>query len=131
MEEKNKKYWQDKDIEVALGNLLRWGVILSSVVVLVGGIIYLFNQGNTSPDYRTFHGLEQPYHSLSNVFAGIKDWKGEPIVQLGVILLIATPVARIVFSIIGFIREKDYLYILIALIVLGIIITSMILGIKG
>jgi uncharacterized membrane protein len=126
-----KKYWQDKDIEVAMGNLLRWGVILSSIVVLIGGIIYLIHLGGTSPDYKTFHGLLQPYHSLPEIFDGVKKLKGEAIVQLGVLLLIATPVARIIFSIIGFIREKDFLYIFIALIVLGIIITSMALGIKG
>ncbi|HVT85953.1 MAG TPA: DUF1634 domain-containing protein [Chitinophagaceae bacterium] len=126
-----KKYWQDKDIEVALGNLLRWGVILSSIVVLIGGIIYLVHHGKTLPDYKTFLGLLQPYHSLSSVFSGVKELKGEAIIQLGVILLIATPVARIIFSIIGFIREKDILYIFIALIVLGIIITSMALGLKG
>lgn len=126
-----KKYWQDKDIEIALGNLLRWGVILSSVVVLIGGIIYLSHHGGTLPDYKTFLGLLQPYHSLSTIFSGVKELKGEAIVQLGVILLIATPVARIVFSIIGFIREKDILYIFIALIVLGIIIASLALGVKG
>jgi uncharacterized membrane protein len=126
-----KNYWQDKDIEVALGNLLRWGVILSSVVVLFGGVIYLIHHGGALPDYKTFHGLLQPYHTLSDILSGVKEIKGEAIIQLGVILLIATPIARIVFSIIGFIREKDILYIFIALIVLGIIITSMALGLKG
>jgi uncharacterized membrane protein len=126
-----KKYWQDKDVEVVLGNLLRWGVIISSFVVLIGGIIYIVRHGEASPDYKTFHGLLQPYHNLSNIFNGINDLKGQAIIQLGVILLIATPIARVVFSIIGFIRERDFLYIFIALIVLGIIITSMALGIKG
>lgn len=126
-----KKDWQDKDIELALGNLLRWGVVLSSAVVLTGGIIYLVRHGGTFPDYKTFHGLLQPYHNLRNIFSGVAELKGQAIIQLGVVLLIATPVARIIFSIIGFIREKDLLYIFIALIVLGIIIISTVLGIKG
>ncbi|MBS1919087.1 MAG: DUF1634 domain-containing protein [Bacteroidetes bacterium] len=126
-----KNYWQDKDIEVTLGNLLRWGVMLSSIIVLIGGIIYLAHYGGTRPDYKTFHGLLEPYHSLATIFSGVKKLKGEAIIQLGVVILIATPVARIIFSIFGFIREKDILYIFIALIVLGIIVTSMSLGLKG
>lgn len=125
------KDWQDKDIEIILGNILRWGVILSSVIVLIGGIIYLSHHGGSSPDYETFRGLLMPYHNLSNICDGILRLEGEAIVQLGVILLIATPIARIVFSIVGFIGEKDVLYIFIALLVLCIITASMLLGLKG
>lgn len=130
MKEK-KKYWQDKDIEMTLGNLLRWGVILSSVIVLTGGIIYLLGNGNGIPDYHTFHGLNMPYHNLPGVLNGALKGNGQAIIQLGVAFLIATPVARIIFSIIGFARERDRLYILIAFIVLGIIVCSMLLGVKG
>lgn len=126
-----KKHWQDKDVEAALGNLLRWGVILSSVIVLIGGIIYLWRNGTSIPDYHSFHGLLLPFHSLTDVIKGIANGKGQAIIQLGVVLLIATPIARIAFSIVGFIKEKDRLYILIASIVLAIIITSLLLGIKG
>lgn len=126
-----KKNWQDKDIELVLGNLLRWGVIISSVVVLIGGIIYLAHHGSVVPDYKSFQGLLLPYHNLSNIFTGVMNLKGEAIIQLGVVLLIATPVARIIFSIIGFAREKDFLYIFISVIVLGIIISSIALGVKG
>jgi uncharacterized membrane protein len=94
-------------------------------------VLYLVRHGNTQPDYHTFHGILEPFHSLPEILTGISQGKGQAVIQAGVILLIATPVARIVFSIIGFIKEKDKLYIVIALIVLGIIITSMSLGIKG
>ncbi|MCZ2459496.1 MAG: DUF1634 domain-containing protein [Chitinophagales bacterium] len=123
--------WKDKNIEVALGNLLRWGVILSSIVVIAGGIIYLFHHGSTSPDYTTFHGLLLPFHSMSEVWNGVMELRGEAIIQLGVILLIATPIARVAFSVVGFIWEKDLLYIFLTLLVLGIILTSMFLGVKG
>lgn len=126
-----KKYWQDRDVEIVLGNLLRWGVIISSVVVLTGGIIFLLSNGNSIPDYHSFLGLVMPFHSLSAVLKGIAEGNGQAIIQAGIILLIATPIARILFSIIGFIRERDWLYILIASIVLAIIMTSMLLGIKA
>lgn len=130
MEEK-KKYWQDKDIEAALGNLLRWGVIFSSVIVLTGGIIYLWQNGTARPDYHSFHGLLMPFHNLPEVIKEASTGNGLAIIQSGVVLLIATPVARVIFSIIGFAKERDWLYIFIAFIVLAIILTSMLLGIKG
>lgn len=128
---KEKKYWQDKDVELALGKLLRWGVVLSSIVVLTGGIIYLSRNAGSLPHYHSFRGLLLPFHDLSDIFKGIAEGNGRAIIQSGIILLIATPVARVLFSIIGFIKEQDWLYVLIASIVLAIIITSMLLGIKA
>jgi uncharacterized membrane protein len=128
---KEKKYWDDEKIEMILSNLLRWGVIVSSVVVLTGGIVYLLNNGNKVPQYHTFQGLLKPFHNLREVVNGTLKGKGQAIIQLGVAMLIATPVARIVFSIVGFAKEKDWLYIFISFIVLGIIVTSVVLGIKA
>jgi len=41
------------------------------------------------------------------------------------LLLIATPVARVLFSLIGFIFEKDWIYIIITFIVLIILFASL------
>lgn len=126
-----KKTWQDKDIEAALGNLLRWGVIFSSIIVFTGGILYLWRHGSMQPDYHNFHGAQEPFHSTAEVIAGLLGGKGQAIIQTGVIFLIATPIMRIVFAIFGFAKEKDKLYIFIALLVLAIIMTSLALGVKG
>ncbi len=123
--------WQEKDIETMLGNVLRFGVILASAVILIGGIMYLTHHNSNTPNYTTFHGLQQPFHSLSAIIDGLKILQGEAIIQFGVLLLIATPIARIVFSIVGFLREKDMLYVFISLIVLAIIFASATLGIRG
>jgi uncharacterized membrane protein len=125
------KEFSDKDIEIILGNLLRWGVIFSSIIIFTGGIIYLLRHGNSEPDYKSFQGLLHPFHNLAEVVEGAAAMKGQAIIQAGIICLIATPVARIIFSIFGFLREKDRLYIVISLIVLCIILSSMIFGIKG
>jgi uncharacterized membrane protein len=44
---------------------------------------------------------------------------------LGLLLLIATPVARVAFSVIGFALEKDWMYVVITLIVLALLIYSL------
>ena len=127
----NKNDWGDKRLEIVLGNLLRWGVIISSVTVLAGGVVYLVKNGGNAPHYHTFRGLVNPFHSLGQVIHGTLQGDGQAIIQLGVVLLIATPVARIIFSIIGFAKEKDRLYIAIASIVLAIILTGVLSGIKA
>jgi uncharacterized membrane protein len=124
-------FLQDKDIEVFIGNLLRAGVIISSSIIIIGGIIYLFGQGGHLPDYQDFRGLSSSFHSLPEVLQGVLKGNGGSIIQLGVLVLIATPIARIVFSIFGFLQEKDRLYIFITLIVLVIIVSSMLFGLKG
>lgn len=126
-----KKFWQDTDIENIIGNLLRIGVIISSFTIIIGGIIFLWHHGKDSPDYNAFHGLTHSLDSFSGVLSGVLKGRGQDIIQLGVLLLIATPVARIMFSIFGFIEEKDRLYIVITIIVLLIIISSMLFGFKG
>lgn len=126
-----KKILQDQDLEVIIGNLLRLGVIISSLVILTGGVIFLFNHGLTKPDYHTFRGLTGSLHSISSVVKGASKGTGENIIEFGVLLLIATPVARILFSILGFIAEKDRLYIVLTLIVLFIITSSVLLGLKA
>jgi uncharacterized membrane protein len=48
------------------------------------------------------------------------------LIQLGLLLLIATPVARVAVAIVGFALERDRLYTVISLIVLLILLASLI-----
>jgi uncharacterized membrane protein len=50
---------------------------------------------------------------------------GRGMIQLGVLLLIATPVARVAFSVVGFIRERDWLCSAIATAVLILLMTAL------
>lgn len=75
--------------------------------------------------------MSSSFYSLALVWKGIKGGSGAHIIQLGVLVLLATPIARILFSIFGFIEEKDRLYIVITLIVLLIITGSIFFGIKA
>lgn len=126
-----RKKFADQDIEIIVGNLLRAGVIISSAIIVIGAIIYLWQSGHQHPNYHKFEGMNNTFYSLSYVINGVSKLSGEHIIQLGVLVLIATPVARIVFSIIGFIKENDNLYIIITFLVLFIILGSIFLGIKA
>jgi uncharacterized membrane protein len=122
---------KDRDIQLFIGSLLRWGVLLSMAVVIFGGLVYLYRHGQSVIDYTTFKGQPDLTSNFKAIIEGVITFKGKAIIQLGILLLIATPITRVVYSAIGFIAEKDYLYLSIALIVLAIIATSILGGFGG
>jgi uncharacterized membrane protein len=117
--------WSDQRIEAIIGDLLRAGVIFSGVIVLIGGMVYLIHQGNTVPHYGVFHGEPSDLRSLSGIVADALARHGRGIIQLGLLFLIATPVARVVFSIFAFAVQRDWLYVVLTMIVLGVLMFSL------
>lgn len=130
----SKEYWEARDVELYIGKLLRYGVMISCAITLFGGIIYLFQQNGAMPDYKptasndTFTGVAVYLRELSTILPRALSLDGAAIIQVGVLVLIATPVLRVAFSAIAFLIEKDYMYVVITLIVLAIIIANMLLG---
>ena len=114
----------DYDIESVMGKLLITGVIISGTLILAGGIFYIIQEGLSIPHFKTFRGVPSNLRSVKQIFTGFVHLESLSIIQMGLLLLIATPIARVVFSVIGFLFEKDYLYVLISLIVLAIIAYS-------
>jgi len=125
MKQTGKHYLADKDIQVILGTLLRVGVIASMLVVFIGGLIYLSGYGREIIDYSVFNPSKTKYSSILAIFQGLSELDGRAIIQCGTLLLIFTPVTRVVFSIFGFLIERDYLYVLIGLFVLCVILISL------
>ncbi|WP_316739671.1 DUF1634 domain-containing protein [Pedobacter aquatilis] len=116
---------KEKDIQVLLGTLLRAGVIISMSTVLIGGIIFLIHNNGAITDYKVFTPELSKFSSVLEILKGVTTFKGDAIVQFGVLMLIFTPIARIIFAIFSFLIEKDYLYVLIGFIILAIIAISL------
>jgi uncharacterized membrane protein len=116
--------WNDHRIELIIGTLLRAGVLLSAGVIFLGGILYLVRNGHAIVAYHTFHGDLSSLRSFSGIARGVAQLSGRAIVQLGLLLLIATPVARVIFSAFAFAFERDYRYVVFTLIVLAILLYS-------
>ena len=117
--------WTDKNIEEIVGTLLRVGVSLSAFVVSIGAVIYLARHGREPANYRVFHGEPSDLRSLSGIVRDAFHLRGRGIIQLGLLLLIATPVARVAFSIWGFAEEHDRLYMIFTGIVLIVLLYSL------
>jgi uncharacterized membrane protein len=113
-------------VERAVGNLLRAGVLLAAAVVAAGGILYLVRHGGTVPDYRVFRGEPINLRSLSGILHTSLTESGRGIIQLGLLILVATPVARVAFTAIAFAVERDRTYVLVALLVLALLFKGLI-----
>ncbi|HKD84007.1 MAG TPA: DUF1634 domain-containing protein [Terriglobales bacterium] len=117
--------WNDQRIEVIIGTLLRTGVMLAAAVVLFGAVLYLARHGHEPTNYSRFHGEPESLKSPMDIVHGVVDMDARAIIQFGLLLLIATPVARVAFSAIAFAIEHDYMYVVITLIVLVILLFSL------
>jgi len=122
---------KDKDIQAIIGWILRVGVAVSMLLVVVGGVLFIFRHGHSIPAYKPFKGVPLFIHDIHGIINGVLDFRGQAIIQLGITLLIATPIIRVAFSAVAFLLEKDYLYTVITVIVLLIILGSMISGHAG
>jgi uncharacterized membrane protein len=115
----------DQAVEQVMGNLLRIGVIAAAGVVLFGGLLYLVQHGAEPAEFRVFYGEPADLCSPFDVVEDAFSLHPRAIIQLGLLLLIATPVARVVFSVVAFARERDFLFVGFTLIVLAVLLVSL------
>jgi uncharacterized membrane protein len=116
----------DQQFEIFLGHLLRTGVIMAALIVFAGGIWFLAQSSGARKDYRTFRGVPAELSHVPQVFLGAVAWQPLAVIQLGILVLIATPVARVLFSMLGFALERDWMYVVITAIVLALLLYSLI-----
>jgi uncharacterized membrane protein len=115
-------HFDDRTMETIMGRLLQVGVLLASFVMLAGGILYVRMHHGETPDYRVFQSEPQALRHVGGVVKGVVQGDSEAVIQLAVLLLIATPVARVVFALIAFGIERDKLYIAVSAVVLAVLL---------
>jgi uncharacterized membrane protein len=120
--------WSDQEVERLIGRLLRTGVVISAGVAVVGGVLYLIRFGSEAADYGTFHGVPEGLSSVRGVLSGAAGLHSRWIIQLGLLLLIATPVARVALSLFAFALQRDRTYVAITALVLSLLLFSLVGG---
>ncbi|MGA8742833.1 MAG: DUF1634 domain-containing protein [Terracidiphilus sp.] len=121
-EQQPEGHFDDRSMETIMGRLLQIGVLLASFVMLVGGLLYVRAHHEGVPDYRVFKGEPQALRHIGGVMSGVKVGEPAAIIQFAVLLLIATPVARVIFALIAFGIERDKLYIGVSALVLAVLL---------
>jgi uncharacterized membrane protein len=120
----------DSGLDRYIGIILRTGMLTSAAVVLLGGVLFLARQGSSLPNFHQFHGEPGQFTSVPRIVEGTIHSEALSIVQFGLLLLIATPIARVIFSVAAFLWERDYLYVVFSLLVLLVLLYSL-FGFKG
>jgi len=116
---------QDQRMDQIMAVLLRSGVLLAASVVFIGGIVYLSRHDLPAINYRVFQGEPQELRTVGGILRAAAEFRGRGLIQLGLLLLIATPVARVLFSVFAFLYERDWTYVAITMIVLALLCYSL------
>lgn len=124
----NPNRWSDDKVETLMGRLLIAGVLAAALIVLCGGARYLYVHGAGLPHYRVFHGSPSDLRTLDGILRDATARRGEGLIQLGILLLVATPIARVAFSIFAFLRQRDFLYVGLTLLVFALLMYSFVGG---
>lgn len=119
------KRWSDERVERAMGTLLRTGVLAAAAIVLLGGILYLVQGWGTAPAYGVFVGEPAYLRSLTGIVRDAFTLDPRGIIQFGLLILIATPVARVAFALVAFALQRDLVYVVVTAIVLGVLAYSL------
>lgn len=118
-----KRPEQHFDNVIAL--VLRTGVLLAALFVVTGGVLYLAGEHGAVPDYRVFHSEPAELRSVGGIVHEALELHGAGLIQFGLLVLIATPIARVILSIVVFLYERDWIYVAVTLLVLGLLLYSL------
>ncbi len=114
-----------ESIEIVLGNLLRWGTLISAAVIALGGIAYLVTNGGETPHYDAFHGEPSDLRSAYGIVVDALQWHSRGVIQLGLLLLVATPIARVIGALVAFALRRDAKYVVVSSLVLAALLYSL------
>ena len=115
---------KDEKLESMIATILRAGVLTSALIVGVAGLLYLARHHADSPQYRTFEVEPANLRSIGGIVRSAVSLHPDAMIQLGLLVLIATPIARVALAAAGFYLEGDRLYVGVSLVVLAILIFS-------
>ncbi|MDD5656649.1 MAG: DUF1634 domain-containing protein [Elusimicrobia bacterium] len=120
--------WSDRSLQAAVGGILRFGVAAAALIVACGGAIYLARHGAQTAALGRFQGEPEELRTAAGILRSALALSGRGLIQLGLLVLIATPVARVAFSILGFALERDRLYVAVTVLVLSFLLFSLLGG---
>ena len=120
--------WSDHAVEQVIGRLLQLGVLVAAAVVLFGAVLLLVNHGGLPASYSEFRGEPPELRTVVGIIRAATTMNAAAIVQLGLVLLIATPIARVGFTLVAFILQRDKTYVGITTIVMVLLLFGLVFG---
>ncbi len=127
MNERETGRWSDRRVESAMGTLLRVGVLVAAALVAAGGLLLLLQQWHVRDTYGTFVGVESILRSPLGIVRHALTFDPVALIALGLMVLVLTPVARVAFALLAFVRQHDLLYVVFS----AVVLTVLFLGLSG
>ena len=118
----------DEEVEQIIGRLLQLGVLVAALVVLVGAALLLGRHGGAVASYGVFHTEPAALRSIAGIVRAAFSGDAAGIVQLGLLLLIVTPIVRVAFTLVAFVLQRDGTYIVVTAIVLALLLFGLVFG---
>ena len=118
----------DQDLDISVAVVLRIGIVLSASVVILGGVLLHSHLFSVVPDYAHFQPGDPGLRSVMGIVQGAVNFTPKSVIQLGLLLLIATPVARVLLCVIGFTRQRNLLYVGVSSLIFAILLLSFFKG---
>ncbi|HEV2698088.1 MAG TPA: DUF1634 domain-containing protein [Terriglobales bacterium] len=117
--------WYDQRIENIIAQLLRAGVLAAALIVIGGAVPYLGFHPRAHVDYHAFHNEPSELKTVRGIVGSAFAGNVLAVMQLGLLVLIATPIVRVAFSVFAFAIEGDRMYVAFTLIVLAVLLYSL------
>ena len=124
----------DQKLAILISRTLRVGVALAVVLGLAGATLYLKGAGSDTTHFHDFAGENLPYTNVVKILPMALSSHSEPsvvrgtaIAEIGLLFLMLTPMLRVLFAFLAYIQSKDWIFVGITSIVLGILCASVLL----
>jgi uncharacterized membrane protein len=124
MQDKNRTL-TDKQVELFIGGLLRGGVIAAAAVVATGGALFFFKEMGAIPHFARFVAEPKTLSTVPGILHSALSLDSRAVIQLGLLMLIAVPIARVAASIGAFALQRDWLYCAVTTAVLSLLLFSL------
>lgn len=118
----------DHAVEQVVGRLLQIGVFTAAAVAIAGAILVLIQHGSAAPAFTEFRAAPWYLTSVGGIVRGVREMRSESIVQLGIVLLIVTPMLRVAFTLVAFVLQRDRVYVAITALVLALLVYGLAFG---
>jgi len=119
----------DRKVDLVIGRLLQVGVFAAAAVVAFGAILFLVQHGRSPARFTDFVPGSETLRTVGGIVSGVLALNSAAIVQLGLVMLIMTPIARVALTLIAFVIQRDRLYVLITALVLVLLLYGLIAGV--
>ena len=110
--------------KIVLARIVIAGIFISAAAMALGMAIFLFYHGENAPGDHLFRGEPMCLRDPVDIARAALKGDDRSFIQLGVLLLLASPFFRVTSAALGYVLNKDVLYAAVSATVLCILTIS-------